>query len=675
MARHFTNPGSRLETKAEVQESCRSLLAPLLPFFTPGNTCVKLGNTATRYDEVGAQLEGYSRPLWGLAALIAGGGSFEGTEQFVDGLRNGTNPEHPEYWGLARDLDQRMVEMCPIGFTLAVASAKFWDPLTQQEKDNIAAWLGYINDKEMPNTNWLWFRVFANLGLAKNGAKFSKERLEADCDHLDTFYRGDGWSNDGPEGYTQMDYYSGSFAIQLLQLFYAEIAKESDPKRAEEYKERARLYALDFVHYFDEQGTYYPIQFLLSWATTNADICDSPGRAITFGRSLTYRHAMAGFWASVAFANVDLPAPLTWGVVKGILLRNLRWWTTQKEALSPQGTLTIGYTYPNQFMSENYNSPGSPYWFMLSFAALAVPDSHPFWTSKEEPYPSSSIPPVKALAHPKHIMVRKGGHTFLLSSGQMCHYPVRASESKYGKFAYSSAFGYSVPTGDYFLQAIGGDNMIAFSDDEGERWRVRRISIDPHLEERDDAPVLVSGWKPWKDVSVDTYLVPPTDQAPNWHLRVHHVRTERDLKSSEGAWCLFGTQVRNGRELEVMSVNALSGGGGSSTTDAHEGRYSNTKEALAVSRGGAVGVIELHSAAATSSRNGVVLDADANGCITDSRSVLPTLAADLKAGEEVWWVTAVFAMPESVEGWKGRWREGWDRKPVVPGWVGWMMGT
>lgn len=51
----------------------------------------------------------------------------------------------------------------------------------------------------MPNTNWLWFRVFANLGLKQNGGKFSQDRLDSDIGHLDTFYRGDGWSNDGPE--------------------------------------------------------------------------------------------------------------------------------------------------------------------------------------------------------------------------------------------------------------------------------------------------------------------------------------------------------------------------------------------------------------------------------------------------------------------------------------------
>lgn len=57
-----------------------------------------------------------------------------------------------------------------------------------------------LTGHSMPNTNWLWFRVFANLGLKKDGGKFSQERLDSDIKHLDTFYRGDGWSNDGPEG-------------------------------------------------------------------------------------------------------------------------------------------------------------------------------------------------------------------------------------------------------------------------------------------------------------------------------------------------------------------------------------------------------------------------------------------------------------------------------------------
>jgi hypothetical protein len=218
----FTDLDSPLSNREEVQEAVISLLDPLKSHFSSGRTCVKLGNTATRYDEIGAQVEGYARPLWGLASLLAGGASYEGTELWVEGLKNGTNPDHPEFWGWAQDLDQRMVEMCPIGYCLCVAGHRFWDPLSQRERDNIANWLGYINNKEMPNTNWLWFRVFANMGLAVNGAPYSQEKMEADMDHLDSFYRDEGFSNDGPDGYTQMDYYSGSFAIQFLQLLYGQ---------------------------------------------------------------------------------------------------------------------------------------------------------------------------------------------------------------------------------------------------------------------------------------------------------------------------------------------------------------------------------------------------------------------------------------------------------------------
>jgi hypothetical protein len=104
-----------------------------------------------------------------------------------------------------------------------------------------------------------------------------------------------------------MDYYSGSFAIQYLQLLYSKLAADTDLVQAEEYRERARMFSLDFVHYFDPER-----------------------RAVTFGQSLTYRWAMVAFWGAVVFADVELPAPLSWGVVKGIWLRNLRWWTTQK---------------------------------------------------------------------------------------------------------------------------------------------------------------------------------------------------------------------------------------------------------------------------------------------------------------------------------------------------------
>jgi hypothetical protein len=143
-----------LRSRTDVVNAVTSLLDPLLPGFAPSNSMVKVGSTGTRFDETAAQIEGFARPLWGLAALLGGGSEYAGTEQFVSGLVAGTDPESEGFWGFMEDTDQRMVEACPIGFTLAVASKQFWEPLSEKQRGNVERWLGSMNGKEMPNTNW-----------------------------------------------------------------------------------------------------------------------------------------------------------------------------------------------------------------------------------------------------------------------------------------------------------------------------------------------------------------------------------------------------------------------------------------------------------------------------------------------------------------------------------------
>jgi hypothetical protein len=429
-----------------------------------------------------------------------------------------------------------------------------------------------------------------------------------------------------------MDYYSGSFAIQYLQLLYAKLAGDIDPEQAAEYKERARLYAQDFVHYFDPEG-----------------------RAITFGRSLTYRWAMVAFWGSLVFADVELPAPLTWGVVKGIWLRNLRWWTTQPDIFQANGMLTLGYSYPNTYLAENYNSPGSPYWCMLAFAPLAASKDHPFWTAKEEPHPYANERIVRPLKHPRHVVVRSGGHSFLLSSGQSCHYAIKNSNAKYGKFAYSSAFAYSVSTGYQELEQFVPESSLALSDDGGELWKQRRAhNGDSTIETFDGVPVLVSSMKPWPDVEVQTFLIPPSEETPNWHLRVHKITTGRDILTAEGAFAVHGAKESDGRVFNGFDESLPEGG------------KESEQSALAASpRSGAVGIVELSS----TSRAGHILQADANSNLVWARSVVPLLKNELKAGSTTWFVTAVYALPSSVDSWKQSWKEGWDKIPTVPNWV------
>lgn len=456
--------------------------------------------------------------------------------------------------------------------------------------------------------------------------------MKADLDHLDTFYIGGGWSRDGPEGVIQLDYYSSSFAIQFAQLVYSKLAQTDDPERCEEYRNRARQFALDFVHYFDPEG-----------------------RAIPFGRSMTYRFAMSSFWSAIAFADVVLPEPLTWGVVKGLQLRNIRWWQKQAGAYASDGTLTIGYCYPNHNMTENYNSPGSPYWCCKSFLALALPQTHPFWTAKEEPYPKSLLETTKVLSYPLHIITNYGGHTYLLSSGQRCSYPVKQSAAKYGKLAYSSAFGYSVPVGNGTLEELGGDNTLALSDDEGESWKCRRATMEARIE---DGKWLRSMWYPWKDVEVETWLVPPQKESRLWHLRVHRIKTRRTLVSAEGGFAIYG-QGKNGRALEPSIGEEF-------------GTLENGGEGRATSRAGVSGIVDMGAG----NRRARALRTDANSNLMAQRAILPTLLCDHKPSEkDTWLVTAVFALPgvENNEGAAAGWTTEWEKRPKVPEEIGKLM--
>jgi hypothetical protein len=72
-------------------------------------------------------LETFARPLWGLTSLLIGGGEYEGAQRWIRGLAAGTDPKGPEYWGGAKAKDQRMVEMSPLSFAVAMKPDVFYE--------------------------------------------------------------------------------------------------------------------------------------------------------------------------------------------------------------------------------------------------------------------------------------------------------------------------------------------------------------------------------------------------------------------------------------------------------------------------------------------------------------------------------------------------------------------
>ncbi|MFS1299068.1 DUF2264 domain-containing protein [Streptosporangium longisporum] len=478
-----------------MRELVTGLVEPLVPRLSPGRARLRLGVNAAHYPDAAAELEAFARPLWGLAPLAAGGGSFGHWELWRAGLAAGTDPGHEEFWGPVTDVDQRLVETAAIGLALAIAPERVWDPLTGRERDRLAAWLTGALTVRPADNNWHFFPVLVGLGLDRAGVRFDPAPVRAHLERLESFALGGGWYSDGPTA--QRDYYV-PFAMHYYGLVYAALAGDHDPGRAERLRERAASFALDFQHWFTRDGD-----------------------AVPFGRSLTYRFAQGAFWGALAFAGVEA---LPWGEVRGHLMRHLRRWR-ERPILDAAGLLTVGYGYAQPTLAEQYNAPGSPYWALKASLPLALPAEHPFWTAAEEPARPLAEVGVQPHAGAALMRCEQGRQVVMLSAGQHNTW-VRHGAAKYAKFAYSTHFGFSVPGGSWGLEQGAFDSTLALSDD-GTHWRPCEVPRDFSV--RDG--LLHARWSPWPDVEVDTWLLPH----PPWHLRVHRLRTGRRLLSAEGA--------------------------------------------------------------------------------------------------------------------------------------------
>jgi len=570
--------GNKLTSRADVEKALHDLFNPLLPFFSEGGARVRLSDTAAHFDRAAADLEGFARPLWGVTPLAAGGGKFDHWELYRRGLANGTDPQHPEYWGEVNATDQRMVELAAIGFTMRLLPHLVWEPLEQKAKDNLAAYLKHARQFNYADNNWKFFRVLVDLGLEECGVDFDRSLTEQYLEELDGFYLGDGWYRDG--NIRRVDHYI-PFAMHFYALIYAKL-KRGDEARVQRYKERAELFARDIRYWFDADGG-----------------------TLAFGRSLTYRFACGGIWGALAFADLEA---LPWGEIKGHYMRHLRWWS-QHPIADRDGILSIGYGYPNLFMSESYNSAGSPYWALKAFLPLALPEDHPFWTAEETAAVEDEQPiPLK---HPGMVMMHTKGNVVALASGQENH-QMRFGTEKYAKFVYSSRYGFSVEADEkaYPLAAI--DGMIGFSDDDI-HFRVRETNEVAQIA----GDTLYAKWRPWSDVVVETWLVP----ANPWHIRVHRITTPRALHATEGGFAIARAD---------MNVDDY--------VDAAGKGLARSKSDLSV-------ILDLSTGGKRAGRAHKALP---NTNLINGKTIVPQLRGDIAVGTTVL-VTAALALPAGAD--------------------------
>lgn len=496
-----------LRTREDFQQYVRDLFEPLVPYYEEGVSRVILGPTGAMYDEASEGVEAYIRPIWALAPLAAGGGEFAHWDLIRRGLIEGTDPSSEYYWGevgatpfIDATTDQRMVEMAAFGFALALAPEEFFEPLTDEQKQNVYDWLAPINTIGLRDNNWQFFRVLVNLGLERVGGPTDWAAAEESLATLESNYLGDGWYRDG-EWQKTTDFYI-PFAFHFYSLIYAKLRADKDPERAQLFIERAKEFAPDWAARFD-----------------------SKGRVIAYGRSMTYRFAGAGFFGALAFADAE---GIPWAEMRGLWAKHLRWFRSQ-DIFDKEGILTIGWGYQNLLMSESYNAPGSPYWALKAFLPLALPADHPFWTAQEaEDAGTSNVH--KPQPHAHMIANRTDTQAQVLNAGGPGFWFPRHATAKYGKLAYSSAFPFVLEPDD-LITSMSAESNLTFLDPETFRRETRTRTESSGV----DGDVAWSQWQVFDGAAkVTTVLAGEGDQ----HVRVHVVDLERPLTAIEGGFAI-----------------------------------------------------------------------------------------------------------------------------------------
>lgn len=490
----------QLNTRQDMIDAALRLITPLTEYLTPGHSRLMLGHTGAYYDEGIAGMEGFSRVMWALVPMLAGKvPEAEPLWQlWRDGIIHGTDPAHAEYWGDIGPYDQRMVEMAVMGMALCLIPDRLYGELTPPQQQNLYRWLNQINQYEMPKNNWQFFRIMVNIGFLHVGLPADEDRLRRDLDDMEGHYVADGWYFDKE---TQRDYYT-LWGFHFYSLVYAHVMGGHDPERAERFRQRARLILPRFACWFDSEG-----------------------RALPYGRSLTYRFAQSCFFAACALADVTTE-DIGWGEMKGLLMRNLRFWLAQP-IFERDGILTIGYGYPNLIMAEGYNAPGSPYWAMKTFAVLALPEEHPFWQAEEKPY----MPPARFCDEQVRLLLTRDAanrQVVAYTAGNHAYEHMHEDE-KYEKFAYSSKFAFSVVKEAGTLGKGAFDSMLALRG-EHDLWHARS-GCDTFALTDDEVSFT---WRPMDGVSIATRIIP----WGMWHVRKHVITADRPFSGAEGAFAV-----------------------------------------------------------------------------------------------------------------------------------------
>jgi len=459
------------------------------PFTTSGDLTtgrINVTGEVAHFGEEIAKIEGFLRLLWAEAFNIDGREK-EYFKNLCQGILNGTDKNSKHFWGDIPDYGQLFVEMVALSVFLIESKTYFWDKLTNAEQIQIASYMNQITDANITLNNWQFFKVMVQVAFYKLGVSFfTKEGLDNSIAIVNSYYLDEGFYTDGNT--TSKDYYI-SWAFHYYGLLYDRYMSEFDPETSAIFIERAQLYLSAYLAHFDSDGI-----------------------AVAYGRSLAYRFAQGALLSMVALTGkIDVD----FNLLGSLLLGHISYWMNQ-EITKPDGSLAVGYAYPNVIMAENYNSAGSAYWAFKYFALLGCDKDHPVFDATPTSLPLGR----KAFKTGNFIAETTADQTFF--------YPINNTattdgyKDKYNKFVYSTKFAFSVSKGILHLDEGAFDNTLAIKDPDTGLFLTKLT--EENFEIFEDQ--LVFTWSPKQGICIKSTIIPKGNE----HQRIHEITTDKQME-------------------------------------------------------------------------------------------------------------------------------------------------
>lgn len=247
---------------------------------------------------------------------------------------------------------QNLVEFGALSVSLMVIPEILWEPLTQQQKNAIAATMLSYGDGPTVGSNWKFFNIFI-LSFFKDKGYAVNEKLMLDyLDKALAHYRGNGWYNDAPA----YDYYS-MWAFQMYGPLWSEyFGKKYYPQ-----------YATKFMANFKDVKYNYPYLF------------GKDGTMTMWGRSMSYR---MGAVIPFPLMGLENDPSTNYGWMRRISSQVILQFLQQPDFLKDD-IPTLGFYGAFEPAVQPYSCRGSVFWMGKAFLGLLIPADNIFWTATE----------------------------------------------------------------------------------------------------------------------------------------------------------------------------------------------------------------------------------------------------------------------------------------------------